>query len=45
MRTLVKAGLVAPTWNANKYKGIVTRSVVVIVVPRGQPKPSAAGTT
>ena len=38
MRTLVKAGLVAPTWNANKYKGIVTRSVVVIVFREGNPK-------
>jgi sulfate/thiosulfate transport system substrate-binding protein len=38
MRTLVKAGLVAPTWNANKYKGIVTRSVVVIVFRPGNPK-------
>jgi sulfate transport system substrate-binding protein len=38
MRTLVKAGLVAPTWNANKYKGIVSRSVVVIVFREGNPK-------
>jgi sulfate/thiosulfate-binding protein len=38
MRTLVKAGLVTPTWNANKYKGIVTRSVVVIVFRPGNPK-------
>jgi sulfate/thiosulfate transport system substrate-binding protein len=38
MRTLVKAGLVAPSWNANKYKGIVTRSVVVIVFRPGNPK-------
>ena len=38
MRTLVKAGLVARTWNANKYKGIVTRSVVVIVFREGNPK-------
>ena len=36
MRTLVKAGVVAPSWNANKYKGIVTRSVVVIVVRSGK---------
>jgi sulfate/thiosulfate transport system substrate-binding protein len=35
MRTLVKAGLVAPSWNANKYKGMVTRSVVVIVFRSG----------
>jgi sulfate/thiosulfate-binding protein len=38
MQTLVKAGLVANTWKANKYKGIVTRSVVVIVVRKGNPK-------
>ena len=36
MRTLVKAGVVAPNWNANKYKGIVTRSVVVIVFRSGK---------
>ena len=36
MKTLVKAGLVAPNWNANKHKGIVTRSVVVIVVRSGK---------
>ena len=36
MRTLVKAGIVAPNWNANKYKGIVTRSVVVIVFRSGK---------
>jgi sulfate/thiosulfate transport system substrate-binding protein len=36
MRTLVKAGLVAPSWNANKYRGIVTRSVVVIVFRSGK---------
>jgi sulfate transport system substrate-binding protein len=38
MRTLVKAGLVAPTWKANRYKGIITRSVVVIVFRPGNPK-------
>jgi sulfate/thiosulfate transport system substrate-binding protein len=38
MRTLVKAGIVAPSWNANKYKGFVTRSVVVIVFRPGNPK-------
>jgi sulfate transport system substrate-binding protein len=38
MRTLVRAGLVAPSWNANKYKGIITRSVVVIVFREGNPK-------
>jgi sulfate/thiosulfate transport system substrate-binding protein len=36
MKTLVKAGIVAPSWNANKHKGIVTRSVVVIVVRSGK---------
>jgi sulfate/thiosulfate transport system substrate-binding protein len=35
---LVKAGLVAPTWNANKYKGMITQSVVVFVVRKGNPK-------
>ena len=46
MRTLVKAGLVAPNWNANKYKGIVTHSVVVIVFRDGQPEAHPrAGTT
>ena len=46
MQTLVKAGLVAPNWNANKYKGIVTRSVVVIVFRDGQPEAHPrAGTT
>jgi sulfate/thiosulfate-binding protein len=38
VQTLVKAGLVAKTWNASKYKGIVTRSVVAIVVRPGNPK-------
>jgi sulfate transport system substrate-binding protein len=38
MRTLVKAGLVAPTWNKNKYKGIITRSVVAFVFRPGNPK-------
>jgi len=40
MRTLVKAGLVAPTWKNNKYKGIITHSVVVIVFRSGNPKHS-----
>jgi sulfate transport system substrate-binding protein len=35
---LVTAGLVAPTWNANKYQGIVTDSVVVIATRKGNPK-------
>jgi sulfate/thiosulfate transport system substrate-binding protein len=38
VQTLVKAGLVASTWNKNKYHGIVTRSVVVIVFRPGNPK-------
>jgi sulfate/thiosulfate transport system substrate-binding protein len=36
--TLVKAGLVNPKWKQNKWQGIVTRSVVVFVVRRGNPK-------
>ena len=38
MQTLVKAGLVAKSWNRNKYKGIVTHSVVVFVFRPGNPK-------
>jgi sulfate/thiosulfate transport system substrate-binding protein len=38
VQTLVRAGLVAKSWNANRYKGIVTHSVVVIVVRPGNPK-------
>src|SRR4029453_18995539 len=38
MTSLVKAHLVAPTWKKNKWGGIVTRSVVVFVVPKGNPK-------
>jgi sulfate transport system substrate-binding protein len=36
--TLVKAGLVAPSWKQNQWHGIVTRSVVVFAVRRGNPK-------
>jgi sulfate/thiosulfate-binding protein len=36
--TLVKAGLINPKWKQNKWQGIVTRSVVVFVVRRGNPK-------
>jgi sulfate/thiosulfate-binding protein len=36
--TLVKAHLVASTWNRNAYRGIVTRSVVVFIVRGGNPK-------
>ena len=36
--TLVQKHLVAQSWNKDKYKGIVTRSVVVFVVRDGNPK-------
>jgi sulfate/thiosulfate-binding protein len=35
---LVAAGLVAPDWNANRTHGMVTDSVVVFVVRKGNPK-------
>jgi len=35
---LVKANLVPADWNANTYHGIVTDSVVVLVVRKGNPK-------
>jgi sulfate transport system substrate-binding protein len=35
---LVKDGLVSKSWDANEYKGIVTDSVVVLVVRKGNPK-------
>ena len=35
---LVKAHLVASSWNKNAYHGIVTRSVVVFIVRGGNPK-------
>src|SRR5436309_2779763 len=35
---LVKAGMVSKSWDANQYKGIVTDSVVVLVVRKGNPK-------
>jgi sulfate transport system substrate-binding protein len=38
MTSLVKAQLVAPTWKKNKWRGIVTRSVVVFVTRQGNPK-------
>jgi sulfate transport system substrate-binding protein len=38
MGDLVKAGIVARDWNANKYKGFVTDSVVVFVLRDGNPK-------
>jgi sulfate/thiosulfate transport system substrate-binding protein len=36
--TLVQKKLVAPTWNKDQWKGMVTRSVVVFVVRDGNPK-------
>ena len=38
MTSLVKAGLVAKSWKQEKFHGIVTRSVVVFVVRKGNPK-------
>ncbi|MDQ6927685.1 MAG: sulfate ABC transporter substrate-binding protein [Actinomycetota bacterium] len=38
MTRLVKKDIVAPDWNANPYKGMVTDSVVVFVVRKGNPK-------
>ena len=38
MTKLVDAGLVASDWNAGQYKGMVTDSVVVLVVRKGNPK-------
>src|SRR4051795_4778574 len=35
---LVKAELVAPNWNADRYHGFVTNSVVVFLVRKGNPK-------
>lgn len=35
---LVKANLVAKEWNQDQYKGMVTDSVVVLVVRKGNPK-------
>src|SRR5438270_6525219 len=35
---LVKAGLVPATWNQDSHKGIVTDSVVTLVVRKGNPK-------
>ncbi|MBV9579266.1 MAG: sulfate ABC transporter substrate-binding protein [Chloroflexi bacterium] len=35
---LVTAGLVAPDWNQDQYHGMVTDSVVVLVVRKGNPK-------
>ena len=38
MTRLVKAGLVDANWNQQSYKGMVTDSVVVFVVRKGNPK-------
>jgi sulfate/thiosulfate transport system substrate-binding protein len=38
MTRLVDAGLVAKEWNAGEAKGMVTNSVVALVVRRGNPK-------
>jgi sulfate/thiosulfate-binding protein len=38
MTSLVKAKLVAPSWKENRFRGMVTRSVVVFVVRKGNPK-------
>jgi sulfate/thiosulfate transport system substrate-binding protein len=38
MTKLVEAGLVAPTWNKDRSKGFVTKSVVVFAVRPGNPK-------
>jgi sulfate/thiosulfate transport system substrate-binding protein len=35
---LVDAGLVDPDWNKNEYKGMVTNSVVVFIVRKGNPE-------
>src|ERR671935_112721 len=35
---LVKAKLVGPSWNTNRWKGMVTRSVVVFALRKGNPK-------
>jgi sulfate/thiosulfate transport system substrate-binding protein len=38
MTRLVDAGIVDSTWNQNQYKGIVTNSVVTLMVRPGNPK-------
>jgi sulfate/thiosulfate-binding protein len=35
---LVKAGIIAPDWNGDQYKGMVTDSVVVIGTRKGNPE-------
>jgi sulfate/thiosulfate-binding protein len=36
--TLVRKGIVDPRWDKNRWRGIVTRSIVVFVVRSGNPK-------
>src|SRR5512133_3177120 len=38
MTSLVKAKLVAPSWKKNEFGGMVTRSIVVFAVRKGNPK-------
>jgi|SRR5829696_2521099 len=38
MTRLVEAGIVGPDWDAGQYKGIVTDSVVTLMVRKGNPK-------
>ena len=38
MTRLVKDGLVASDWNGDKYRGMITDSVVVLAVRKGNPK-------
>ena len=38
MSSVVEAGIVAPGWKDNKYKGMVSESVVVMMVRPGNPK-------
>jgi sulfate transport system substrate-binding protein len=38
MTRLVKKNIVAPTWNADQYKGMITDSVVAIVTRKGNPR-------
>lgn len=38
MTRLVKKNIVAPTWNADQYKGMITDSTVAIVTRKGNPK-------
>jgi sulfate transport system substrate-binding protein len=38
MDSLVKAGIVSPSWSKDPYRGMVTDSIVVFVVRKGNPK-------